>query len=286
MRGVWYKPAVSEPVPGVQLGEVVREDAVATVLAATDASTGEPVAVRRLHRALAADEGARLVFAEEARRVATLRHPHLLAVRRKDVDAAVPYYVTDPVTGETLESARARGLVGEDTARATVRGFLEAMRHLEGRSQFHAAPLPSRIVTVAGEWKFLTFRDVRAQDEAMRLKGKAPPDPDWAPPEIDANSGAAVHAKTLLPWSLGALWLFLRTGLVPAAAWGRLAPRPAHDTAPATKEEEMIARWMDREPLRRPSGADACLRQLDALEGPCPSRPPPSPRTAPPRPPS
>jgi hypothetical protein len=285
-RGVWYNPAVVEPVPGVRLGEVVREDAVATVIAATDVATGEEVAVRRLHRPLAADEGARLVFAEEVRRVATLRHPHLLAVRRADAAAAVPYYVTDPVTGETLEAARAKGGVEERSVRATVRGFLDAMLHLEGRGQFHAAPLPSRVVLVAGAWKFLTFRDVRAADEAMRMKGKPPLDPAWAPPEVDAENGAGVRAKTLLPWTIGALWAFLRTGLPPAAAARAIAAKASREPPPPpSRDEELIARWMDREPLRRPSGAQACLHQLDSLDARASAAPTTtSPRSVPRRP--
>jgi hypothetical protein len=275
---------VADPIPGVRLGDVVREDAVATVLAATDVETGEEVAVRRLHRPLAADEGARLVFAEEVRRVGTLRHPHLLAVRRSDVAAAVPYYVTDPVTGETLAAARARGPLEGDAVRATLRDFLGAMLHLEGRGQFHAAPLPSRIVRVAGSWRFLTFRDVRAEDEATRFKGRPPADPDWAAPETDAGTGAAVRARTLLPWSMGALWLFLRTGLPPAAAAGPLLAR-ARGPAPSP-DEATIARWLDPEPLRRPRGAEACLHELDVIEGRVPARPAPVPRSASRRPPS
>jgi eukaryotic-like serine/threonine-protein kinase len=276
---------VGEPVPGVRLGEVVREDAVATILEATDVASGEEVAVRRLHRPLAAEEGARLVFAEEIRRVATLRHPHLLAVRASDPKAAVPYYVTDPVTGETLEAARARGAVEERAVRAMVRGFLEAMSHLEGRGQFHAAPIPSRIVRVGDAWKLLTFRDVRAADEAMRMKGKPPVDPDWAPPEIDASNGAGVRAKTLLPWNMAALWLFLRTGLPPVAAAKTVAAKSAQVPPPApSRDEELIAKWMDKEPLRRPSGAEACLHQFDSLDAKASAEPPPSPRSVPRRP--
>jgi hypothetical protein len=277
---------VVDPVPGVRLGEVVREDAVATLIAATDLATGEEVAVRRLHRPLAAEEGARLVFAEEIRRVATLRHENLLAVRRADAKAAVPYYVTDPVTGETLEAARARGDVEERAVRPLVRSFLDAMRHLEERGQFHAAPLPSRVVRVGGAWKFLTFRDVRAADEAMRTKGKPWPDPAWAPPETDAGTGAGVRAKTLLPWTMAALWAFLRTGLPPAGALRAIAAKAKEvPPPPPSRDEDLIVQWMDREPLRRPSGAQACLHQLDALDARA-SAGTPSPRPAPKRPPS
>jgi hypothetical protein len=264
---------VADPIPGVRLGDVVREDAVGTILAATDAATGEALAVRRLHRPLAAEEPARLVFAEEARRVFTLRHPNLLAVRRVDLQAPVPFYVTDPVGGETLEAARRRDGVEEREVRPLIRAILDAMHHLERRGQFHAAPIPSRIVRVGDAWRLLTFRDVRAEDEAMRMKGKPPPHPDWSPPELAAESGGGVRAKTLVPWFAAALWRFLRTGL---------APGETHDHAPwqPTPEEQLILRWLDREPLRRPSGAELCLSQLDALDGRA-SAPPTAPPIAP-----
>jgi hypothetical protein len=279
---------VGDPIPGVSLGDVVSEDAVATTIAATDLATGEAVTVRRLHRPLAAEEGARLVFAEEVRRVGTLRHPHLLAVRRADPAAPVPYYVADPVTGGTLATAREAGPLGDERfVRATVRGLLDALRHLESRGQFHAAPLPSRIVRVADAWKLVTFRDVRADDEALRTKGKPPPDPDWAPPEVAADHPAPVRARTLLPWNVGALWLWLRTGHPPAAARAALAERVLErPPPPPSHDEHVIASFLEREPLRRPSGAEACLRALDALDGRASARPAPPPRPLRRRPPS
>jgi hypothetical protein len=250
---------VGDGPAGLRLEGLVREDAVATIVAATTAG-GERVALRRLRGELAGDDGARVLFAEEVRRVATLDHPFLLRVRDADPGADLPWMVTDPVDGGTLEEAMARGAWPFARARDLVAAFLDASRLLESRKQFHAAPIPSRIVLVAGAWRLTTFRDVRAEDEAPRSKGRSPADPRWSAPEIEPGHAAVPKARTLVAWSAGALWFGVRTGKAPNEA-----PRPTPRSA--TAEGRALARLLDPEPVRRPHGAEACLAVLASVEG-------------------
>jgi hypothetical protein len=257
--GVCYKARVAspDPVPGVDLFEAIGQDAVGTFQRARDRATGEPLAVRRLHGHLAEDEAARMVFAEEVRRVATIAHPFLLRVRRHDARAAVPWMLTDPLDGGTLEAVGNVPWPAADAA-ALMRLALDASRVLEERKQFHAAVVPARIVRVGPHWRLTTFRDVRAVDEAPRLKGRAPADARWAAPETDADHPAMPNARSIVAWSAGALWAYLRTGLAPRDP--SLATRLAD---PAFAQGAEIARLLDPDPLRRPSGrepAEALLR--------------------------
>jgi hypothetical protein len=255
--GAEYNRAVPDPVPGVRLLEVLREDAVGTYQRAEDATTGEPLCARRLHGHLCGDEAARLVFAEEVRRVATLDHPRLLRVRRHDARAEVPWILADAVHGETLEAALARGAWEPARARAFALEALSAFALLEKRRQFHAAPVPSRIVRVAHDWRFLTFRDVRAEDEAPRLKGR-PPDPAWSAPELAEARPDPAKARSLTPWAVGALWHACLTGRPPPRAG--VTP---DDLAAAGPDAATLARLLDPSPHRRPDGADACLAWIE-----------------------
>ena len=249
---------MSDTVPGVRVFDVLREDAVGTLSSAVVEATGERVSVRRMHEHLCEEEAARLVFAEEARRIATLAHPFLLKVRKADMRAEVPWILADPIDGGTLEEEIARKAWSLSEAKALAWGVVKAFHHLEQRRQFHAAPVPSKIVRVGDAWKLLTFRDIRAEEEAGRLKGKIQ-DSRWAAPEFAAAHGATPKARTLSAWAAGALWFALRTQKAPGEA-----PLPT-DRAP-TAEGRLLARLLAKEPMKRPHGAEACLTLMAEVE--------------------
>jgi hypothetical protein len=239
-------------VPDVRIDDVVSEDAIGVVARGTLLATGERVGVRHLHERLAGDESARLLFAEEVRRIATLDHPALLRVRASDARAALPWMRTDAIDGATLEDALAEGAWPLGRVKALLHTVLGAFEHLEQRRQVHVAAVPPKLVRAGEGWRLLTFRDVRAEDEAPRLKGRAFPHPRWAPPEIGDERGSSPKARALHAWFVGALWFALRTGRSP-----REAAVPTSKSK--TEEGRVLARLLDPEPMRRPHGAAACL---------------------------
>jgi hypothetical protein len=239
-------------VPGVRIDAVLAEDAIGVTARATLLATGETVGVRHVHERLAGDESARLLFAQEVRRVATIDHPLLLRVRASDARAAVPWMRTDALDGETLEDALAAGAWPLARVKALLQGVLGAFAHLERRKQVHAAAVPPRFVRAGDSWRLVTLRDVRAEDEAPRLKGRPFPCPRWAPPEVGEERASSPKARALHAWFVGALWFALRTGKSPLEA-------PVPTAHAKTEEGRVLARFLDPEPMRRPHGADACL---------------------------
>lgn len=246
---------------GLRISHVIREDALGEFLRAEDPETGDALCVRRLHAHLVGDDSARLLFLEELRRIATLSHPGLVRVRRSDRDSPRPWAVTDPIDEGTLEDEfRETGPWERGSARKFVVDLLGALEQLESRKQFHAALVPSRIVRVRGTFRLLTFRDVRADDEAPRLKGREPPDARFAAPELSADDKASVKARPLTAFGVGALWRWLRTGRPPGE--GAI---PGVDDA----DGAWIERLLEEEPMLRPAGADA-LRRLLLADGAAP----------------
>jgi hypothetical protein len=239
-----------DPVPGVRILDVVREDAIGTFARGIDVATGAPVGVRRLHGHVAGEEGPRLVFAEEVRRVATLDDPLLLRTLRHDVRAPVPWMVTEPVDGETLAAALERGPWPPSAARRFAGEGAHAFATLAARRQFHAAPVPARIVRVGEGWRLLTFRDVRAEDEAPRLRGRVASLGAFAPPELLAAARAPVTARGLAGHAVGALWAWLRTG-------GPGPRRP--DASPDDPDAALIRRLLEPDPIRRPPDVASVL---------------------------
>lgn len=236
-----------DPLTGLRIRHVLREDALGEFVRADDPATGEPLCLRRIDVALANDESGRLLFIEEVRRIATLDHPMLLHVRRAVRDGPRPYLITDPIDAETLvDRVRRDGTFGAADARRFIADLLGALGQLESRRQYHAAIHPARFVRVGERWKLVTFRDVRAEDEASRAKGREAFDPRWTPPEGDARTSAPTKARPMTAWNVGALWRWLRTGKAPDE--GPIPGVPPPDGA-------LIERLLEAEPILRPAGA-------------------------------
>jgi len=247
---------VPDALTGLRLRHVIREDALGEFLRAEDPTSGEPVCLRRLYAHLAGDESARLLFAEETRRIATLSHPALLRVRRAVPDGRIPFVVTDAIDGGTLEEAVTNsGKWARAPARELLVALTGALAQLESRRQFHAAIHPERLVSVQGAWKFVTFRDVRAEDEATRMKGREPLDVRWAAPEIAAEHRSGVKARPLTAWALGALWRWLLTAKTP-----NVGEIPGVEGAEGAAIERLLA----AHPPLRPGMAESCRLLIES----------------------
>ncbi len=252
-----------DPATGLSLGYVLEEDAVGVCMGASDPATGQPFSLRRLHADRAGDEAARLLFAEEVRRVTTLDHPFLLKVLRHDARARLPWMVAEPLEGGTLEQdVVASGPWDPARARALVVGLLGAVKHLEGRRQWHAALLPRHVVRVGQGWRLVTFRHVRAEDEAGRMKGRAPAQPGFAAPELLDAHPAPTKARLLSMWGVGALWAYVRTGHTPT---------PGANLSIPDADRRAFERLVEADPYRRTAGAQSALADLG--EGPPPAAP-------------
>ncbi len=94
---------------GTQLNGRYRLDAqvgaggMSTVYRAFDITLERPVAIKLLHREIAADSDQIERFRREARAVAQLSHPHIVTVIDAGEDDGRPYIVFEYVEGETLK---------------------------------------------------------------------------------------------------------------------------------------------------------------------------------------
>ena len=252
-----------DPATGLSLGWILEEDAVGVCIRASDPATGETRTLRRLRAEHASDDAARLLFAEEVRRVQGIDHPLLLHVLRHDARARVPYMVAEPIDGGSLEQdVTAHGPWEAARARALVVGVLGALVHLEGRRQWHAALLPRTLVRVGDGWRLVTFRHVRAEDEAGRVKGRAHAEPRFAAPEAQEGHPAPTKARWLSMWAVGSLSAYLRTGHPPT--------RGANLSVPEA-DRRAFEHLLEPDPYRRTADATHALSELG--EGPPPAAP-------------
>lgn len=94
--------------PGLADVTPLGAGATGTVFRARQVELGRDVAVKVLHRELRADPDVAERFTREARILATLEHPGIVAVHYAGSAECGPYYVMSLVAGETVERALAR----------------------------------------------------------------------------------------------------------------------------------------------------------------------------------
>ena len=131
------RTAVTAPLQGerYRLDELIGRGGMASVWRATDTVLGRPVAVKRLHPGLIADEEHAERFRREALLVARLSHPNLVRLLDRGEDADGPYLVMELVDGENLKSLvrREGALPPEEAVRICVEvGRALAYAHAQG----------------------------------------------------------------------------------------------------------------------------------------------------------
>lgn len=261
-------------IPGITLGPQVREDALG---AWREARTADgPRTLRVLRDELVGRDDARLLLVEEGRRIAGLPATHFVSVERVELAGPQPWILTEDLTGRTLEQRLAEGPLPPEEALTLVRHLARGFALLAERRQLHAAPIPSRLVEKPRGWVWLTFRDIRAADEASALKGRRPADPLMAPPEAEAEHAEPVRAGPWAAWALGAL-LRASVGLgPPRTGSGPVAPLPQGLPGGLAT---LLPRLLEPAPRLRVADAASALALLErgAAAGPPPAPRPPAP---------
>lgn len=123
---------------------VLGSGSFATVYRGHDPLLRRDVAIKALYPHLAADPDSRQRFLAEARALAALRHPHIVAVHDVGEADGRPYFVMDLVQGRTLaDLLAARGQLSLAEAATLLSGLAQAVDAL------HAAGLVHRDITAA-----------------------------------------------------------------------------------------------------------------------------------------
>jgi eukaryotic-like serine/threonine-protein kinase len=128
------------------------------VFRARDHKLDRDVALKVLPAALADDQTALERFAREAKAVASLSHPNILAIYDFGCISATPFAVMELLDGETLRERLARGVI------ATTRAVAWATKIAEGAAAAHERGIVHRdlkpeniIITRDGQLKILDF---------------------------------------------------------------------------------------------------------------------------------
>src|SRR5688572_22712910 len=173
---------VVSPLGAGGMGEVYR---------ARDEELGREIALKILPDHLREDRAALTRFAREAKAVAALSHPNIVAVHQFDTTGPTPYLVMELLDGQTLQARLARAPLPWRKAVEIGAQIADALAAAHSREIVHRDLKPSNIfLTSAGGVKLLDFG--LARDDQRRQVT------DDVPTDIHTRSGTVLGTPSYM----------------------------------------------------------------------------------------
>jgi serine/threonine protein kinase/tetratricopeptide (TPR) repeat protein len=253
------------------------------VFRAEDPRLEREVALKVLKQDALHDEESKRRFRLEARALSRLLHPNVATLFDFDSDRGVDFLVLEFVPGESLARTLVNGPLPETRARAIALDVAEGLQSAHEKGIVHRDLKPGNIViTPRGRAKVLDFGLARVMPGAASLTQSATISgasalvgtvPYMSPEQVRDDR---VDARSDL-YALGAVLFEMTTGRRPFSGDDVLSLlyQIAHEPAPLLRVvrpglsielEAVVARCLEKAPLRRFSDAGALLR---ALRGEC-----------------
>ncbi|MCV7214267.1 serine/threonine protein kinase [Mycobacterium crocinum] len=272
----------SDPLNGVLLEGRYRVEAriatggMSTVYRGLDVRLDRPVALKVMDARYANDSQFLTRFQREARAVARLKDPGLVAVYDQGLDGSHPFLVMELIEGGTLrELLRERGPMPPHAAAAVLRPVLGGLATAHRAGLVHRDVKPENVlISDDGEVKLVDFGLVRAVAEAgitstSVILGTAA----YLSPE-QVSTGAADARSDV--YAVGILAYELLTGTTPFTGDNPLTvayQRMDHDVPPPSAAisgvppqfDELIGRATARNPDARFADAEEMAGDLDAI---------------------
>jgi serine/threonine protein kinase len=279
--------------PGTSLGRYTILDLVAVggmgeVYRAEDARLHRDVAIKVLPAHLERDRGSLDRFYREARAVAALSHPNILAIFDFGSEDGIHYAVTELLEGETLRTRLGRGRLTTRESLELLLAVADGVAAAHARGIVHRDLKPENIfLTRDGRVKVLDFGLARSASGIFASRGNDIAVTEMLPTEPGVVIGTMgylapeqLEARSPTPatdiFALGCILFEMLTGRLPferaSSAHGMVALM--HDDAPhlesngdplARDLDPFIQRCLRKNPEERPQEAGELVNELRAL---------------------
>ncbi|HME50230.1 protein kinase domain-containing protein [Mycobacterium sp.] len=282
MNSMEAQQVTADPLIGAVLDDRYRVEAMiatggmSAVYRGIDVRLDRPVAIKVMESRYAGDQQFLVRFQREARAVARLKDPGLVAVYDQGLDGHRPFLVMELVEGGTLrELLRERGPMPPHAVAAVMRPVLSGLAVAHRNGLVHRDVKPENVlISDDGDVKIADFGLVRAVAEAKItsdsvILGTA----DYLSPEQVSSGNAGPRSDV---YAAGVLIYELLTGVTPfrgdtvlAVAYQRLdndvaAPSTVIAGVPA-QFDELVLRATERNPADRYADAQEMGHELDAV---------------------
>jgi eukaryotic-like serine/threonine-protein kinase len=218
---------------------------MSTVYLSHDETLDRPVAVKVMHREMSEQEDQLERFRQEARAVAKLSHPNVVAVIDAGEDGGHPYIVFEYVEGETLKQRISR--LGALDVQEAIAYAIEVARGLivaHMRKMVHRDVKPQNVlIDPEGRAKLTDFGISRQLEQAgLTATGRVLGTTDYVAPEQAMGQGVDPRSDI---YSLGVVLYEMLVGDVPFHADSQVgvAMKHVHDELPdvQTRRPEVSA---------------------------------------------
>jgi serine/threonine protein kinase len=260
-----------------QLDRSLGNGGMGEVFEATDLTLHRNVAVKLLSPSLVQDEPARARFLREARALAQVNSPHVVAVYDAGEDDQRPYLVMELVEGTTLEHELERtGRLEPARAVAIAKDIASGLGAAHERGIVHRDVKPSNVfLTPSDVAKIGDFGIARLErpDATLTLTGQTFGSPPYMAPE--QATGGKVDARADL-YSLGCVLFQMLAGRRPFSGDDAVSlvyqhvhstPPRVDSLVPAVPAElgALVAGLMAKDPDDRPASAEEVRRALGSV---------------------
>jgi len=262
-------------------GRIAR-GAMATVYTATDERLERTVALKIIHPAQSGDPDFVARFIDEARTIARLTHPNVVAVYDQGSHQGLPYLVLEYVRGHTLREVLAqRRRLGAVDALSVMEQVLAAVAAAHRAGLIHRDIKPENVLIaeaphgdglVDSVVKVADFGLARAVEEAADDSAHLLATVAYVAPELVTDGRADPRTDV---YSAGIMLFEMLTGRVPyegdrpvEVAWQHVdhdvpAPSMLVPGLPGAVDE-VVARATRRDPGARPTDAGAMLSEVQS----------------------
>ncbi|MCU0697480.1 MAG: protein kinase [Myxococcaceae bacterium] len=244
-----------------------------TVYLATDLSVDREVAIKFLHPRLVAQAEYRERFVREARVMAQVEHPHLVALYAAELDGDVPFLVMNVARGRPLARLmKERGALPLAEALPLVRQIVSALSALHARGLVHRDLKPGNVmVSTTGHVMLLDFGLTRSHETLITRPGTTVGSPHYMSPEqvmqgpLDARSDQYALALVTAELLVGRRLFANGPTAVVFEQHLREAPEPPHVINPKVPlaVSQVLLRGLKKRPHERYPTIEAFFSELE-----------------------
>jgi predicted Ser/Thr protein kinase len=256
--------------PNLEIEELLGQGGMGAVYKARQRRLDRPVALKILPPEVAADPGFAERFTREARALARLSHPHIVAVHDFGEAGGMYYFLMEFVDGVNLRQMIERGKLDPRQALAIVPQVCEALQYAHEEGVVHRDIKPENLlldkkgrVKIAdfGLAKLMRKDDAPVSRAVFALTGsrQVMGTPHYMAPEQMEHPQAVDHRADI--YSLGVVFYEMLTGELPL---GRFQP-PSRRVQIDARLDEVVLRSLEKEPERRYQHASEVKTDLDGI---------------------
>lgn len=263
--------ALRAAFPHLEIVGLIGRGGMGYVYRARQAKLDRTVALKLLPVELGADPHFAERFHREARALARLNHPGIVAVYDFGVSAGFCYLLMEFVDGVNLRQAMQAGRFTQQEALALVPKICEAIQFAHEQGVLHRDIKPENILLdTQGRVKIADFGIAKlvgedAPDLTLTLSGARLGTPTYMAPEQIEQPSAVDHRADI--YSLGVVFYELLTGELPL---GRFAPPSAKATLDARVDDIVMRALAKERELRQQSAGEVKTQVETVAQAPAP----------------